>query len=285
MAGRGVPGQRGAEEVDERLGEGRVEQVRLEADLVGHGGRVGVGVPVDRGASGRHLEQDHGRRVPLGRRVVPVTGSGQERIEVGRRARLGRGGRRLRQREVEQHQVLGAVAAALLHPEVGRLDVAVVDARLVEGDQRVEQLGAVALQQVQGEPGPGPQDLGQRRGLRLVGPARAQGTAGVLQQQRAPSADQDRTLDQPDDARVIQAAQHVGLVVQPGRGRLVQGHLEHPLGVRAVHQRVLDQQPDRGRPLPETAQQREPAVQDGARRGVQRIGRLAARRRGPARPR
>ena len=76
------------------------------------------------------------------------------------------------------------------------------------------------FEQVEGEPGAGAQDVGQ--GLR----------AGALQQQRAPAADDERALDQLDHSRGVEPAQHLGLVVEPGRGGVVERHLEHPLGVR-----------------------------------------------------
>ena len=132
-----------------------------------------------------------------------------------------RGGARPGQGEVEQDQVLGPVAAALPDAEVGGLDVPVVDTRPVQRDQRLQQVGAPALQQVQGQPLAAAQHLGQRL------------LAGALQHQGLPAADVQRALDQPDQPRVGQPGQHLGLAGDPGRRRVVHRDLQHPGGIRA----------------------------------------------------
>src|SRR5699024_7552147 len=109
---------------------------------------------------------------------------GQKRVEVGRGAGLGGGGGCAGEGEVEEDQVLGAVTAAgRADAQVGRLDVPVVHSGLVEGDECLEQVGAVPLQQVQRQSLPLLQHLGQ--GLR----------AGGLQDERLPGADLHRALD------------------------------------------------------------------------------------------
>ena len=157
--------------------------------------------------------------------------------------------------------MLGPVAAALPDAEVGGLDVPVVDTRPVQRDQRLEQVGAPPLQQVQGQPLAAAQHLAQRL------------LAGALQHQGLPAAHVQRALDQPHEPRVVQPGQHPGLAGDPARRRVVHRDLEHPGGVRAGvgHRQVRDQQADGGGPRAEAALQPEPAVDDRAGRRLQRV--------------
>ena len=111
------------------------------------------------------------------------------------------------QGEVEQHQVLGPVAAALPDAEVGGLDVPVIDPGPVQRDQRLQQVGAPPFQQVQGQPLAAAQHLAQRL------------LAGALQHQGLPAADVERALDQPHQPRAGQPGEHPGLVGDPRRPR------------------------------------------------------------------
>ena len=178
-----------------------------------------------------------------------------------------RGRARAGQGEVEQDQVLGPVAAALPDAEVGGLDVPVVDPRPVQRDQRLEQVGAPPFQQVQGQPLAAAQHLAERL------------LAGALQHQGLPAAHVERALDQPHQPRVGQPGQHLGLVGDPARRRVVHRHLQHPDGVRAGlgHRQVRDQQADGGGPRAEAALQPEPAVDDRAGRGLQRVDHVLGR--------
>ena len=88
--------------------------------------------------------------------------------------------------------MLRAVATGLADAEVRRLDVAVVDARLVEHDQGIEQVGAEPLEEVKGEPGAAAQRLSEGLG------------AGALEQERLAAADDEGALDELDDARRLQ---------------------------------------------------------------------------------
>ncbi len=164
MPGGRVAGQRCPEERHQRVGVRRVEHLRFDPRLVRHGRRIGLAVAVDRGATGGHLEEDHRGRVPFRGRVIAVAGTGEEGVEIGRRSRLRRRRGRPAQREVEQHQVLGPVTPVLPHPEVGRLDVAMIDTGLVQRDERVEQVRAEPVEQIDGQPGTSPENIGQ--GLR-----------------------------------------------------------------------------------------------------------------------
>ena len=247
---------------------------RLVAD------RRGIGQPVaePRGRSGRHLEEHHRGRVSLGGRVVPPAfRCVEERVQVGRRARRHGGRAGAGQGEVEEHEVLCPVAAALPDAEVGGLDVPVVDPGPVQGDQRLQQVGAPPFQQVQGQPLAAAQHLAQR----LV--------AGALQHQGLPAADVERAFDQPHQPRAGQPGQHLGLVGDPrGRG-VVDRDLEHPGGVRARvgDSQVGDQQADGGGPGAEAAFEPEPAVDDRAGGCLQRVDDLlgrAGQRPAPRRP-
>ena len=138
-------------------------------------------------------------------RTAPVPGASRNGSRYGGRAG-GHGGRAgAGQREVEQDQVLGPVAAALPDAEVGGLDVPVVDTGPVQGDQRLQQVGAPPFQQVQGQPLAAAQHLAQRL------------LAGALQHQGLPAADVERALDQPHQPRVGQPGEHLGLARRSGR--------------------------------------------------------------------
>ncbi len=277
MPGGGVAGQGAGEERGE-LGGGRgVEPGGVDGGLVGDGGRVGEAVAVDGRVAGGHLEQDDGGGVALGGRVVLAPG-GEERVEVGPGAGLDVGRRRLRQGEVEQDQVLGAVARrSTRDAEVGGLDVAVGDAGVVEDDEGLQQVGAPAVEEIQGE-------------ALAVAEVGGQGLAtGGGQEEGAAAGDLQRALDELDDARAVDLAQGARLVLEAAGGGVVDGDLEDALGA-VVEAEVLDQQPDGGGAGAEAALQLEPAAEDGARAGVERVGdlvlrgaggrRLSSRRRG-----
>ena len=236
--------------------------------LVMDGSGIGQPIPELRRRPGGHLEQDNRRRVPFGGRIVPATGRLiQERIQVRRRARGHRRGARAGQGEVEQHQMLGPVAAALADAKVGGLDVPVVDSGAVERDQGLQQVGAPAFQKVQRQALPAAEHLAERLVPR------------GLQDQGVPAADIDGTLDEPDQPRVVQAGEHLGLVGQPPGGRVVDRHLEDAGGVRpgVADGEVGDQQADRGGAGAEAALQAEPARDDRAGGRLQRIGHVVRR--------
>ena len=237
--------------------------------LVVDGGGVGLAVAVDGRRAGRHLEEDDGGGVPLGGAVVPVAQPDEERVEVGRGAGVDRRGGCPGEGEVEEDEVLGAVAAVLADAEVGGLDVAVVDPGLVEGDEAVEEVVAVALEEVEGEPGAGAEDLGEGLG------------AGVLEEERLASADDEGALDDLDDAGAVQGAEDLGLGGQARRGILIECDLEDALGVGAGGGEVGDEEAGGRRALPESSLELEPAVEGGAGVGLERVllaalaGRLA----------
>lgn len=110
-----------------------------------------------------------------------------------------------------------------------------VDARAVERDERLEQVGAVALQQVQRHPSTVAKKI--RQGL----------LPRTLQQQRPTGADLDRSFQQAYEPGALQAAEHLGLDGDALRRGVVERDLEHAL---AAVGEVLDQQADSGRARP-----------------------------------
>ena len=265
----GVAGQRGAEERDERSGDRRVEHAGPRRSLRRGPTRDRNSPSPNRGAAPVAISKSTtAAEYRLGGRVVPPAfRCVQERVQVGRRARRHGGRSGAGQGEVEEHEVLRPVAAALPDAEVGGLDVAVIDSGPVQGDQRLQQVGAPPFQQVQGQPLAAAQHLAQRL------------LAGALQHQGLPAADVERAFDQPHQPRAGQPGEHPGLVGDPrGRG-VVDRDLEHPGGVRARvgDSQVGDQQADGGGPGAEAALEPEPAVDDRAGGCLQRVDDLLGR--------
>ena len=127
----------------------------------------------------------------------------------------------------------------------------------------LDQVRAVALQEVQRHPGTVPQH--RRQGLR----------AGALQQQRIPAPDGDGALDDRDEPGALQGAQDLGLALEAGRGRVVERHLEDPLGVRVRRSETLS--PSAVDPLPQALVDAEPPGQQGARGRLQGVDDLLVR--------
>ena len=266
VPGGGVAGQGAGEEGGELRGGGGVEPGGVNGRLVGDGGRVREAVAVDGRVAGGHLEQDDGGGVALGGRVV-LAARGEERVEVGAGAGLDVGGGGLGQGEVEEDEVLGAVsgAAALgADAEVGGLDVAVGDAGVVEDDEGLQQVGAPAVEEIEGE-------------SLSVAEVGGEGLAtGGGQEEGTAAGDLQRTLDELDDAWAVDLAQGAGLVLEAAGGGVVDGHLEDALGA-VVEAEVLDQQADGGGAGAQAALQLEPAAEEGAGAGVEGVGRLLLR--------
>ena len=98
-----------------------------------------------------------------------------------------------------------------------------VDSGLVEHHQRLEEVGAEALEEVEGQPRAPAENL--RQGL----------CPGALEQECLSTPDNEWAFDELDDAWRLQRPEHVGLVAQAGRGLVVERHLEHPLVVSAIN--------------------------------------------------
>lgn len=183
--------------------------------------------------AGGDLEQNNGGRVALGGRIV-LAARAEERIQV--RASTGLDVRRgcLGQGEIEQDQVLGTVVSAgafFADAEVGRFDVAMHHAGVVERDDRFQELGTPAVEEVKGEPFPIAQVSSQGFG------------AGAGQDEGAASADVEGTLEETHDPRAVELAQGIGFVVETTGGGVVSGNLKNTLRA-VVGGQVGDQEAD-----------------------------------------
>ena len=115
--------------------------------------------------------------------------------------------------------MLGPVLALLPYlpdAQVRGLDVPVIDPGAVQRDQGFQQVGAPPFEQVKREPFP----LAEYLAERLV--------AGALQHQGRPTAHVDRSLDQPDQARVAEFGEHLRLIGEAAARLGVERDLQHP---------------------------------------------------------
>ena len=130
------------------------------------------------------------------------------------------------------------------------------DTALTQVRGRLEQVRAVALELVEGEPA-------------LLSDAAAQRwAAGVLQLQGQVTADAERLPDRLEDPRVVQLGQCLVLSGEPCLLGGVMRDLQHALGLE-----ISDQQRQTRRSGAETLEDDEPAVEDGVDLGLKRVHR------------
>ena len=155
---------------------------------------MGAGIgPVLRRRPGGHLEEHHRGAVAFGGGVVLASLTGaQERVQVRRCPGVEILGVDAGHREVEHHQMRVGTRVGLEDRQIRRLDVAVGDAVAFQGDQRGEQVGAPALQDVDGQPAAVVEFLGQG------------GAPGVLEQQRGAASDVNLVVQGHDPLVVLQ---------------------------------------------------------------------------------
>ena len=189
---------------------------------------------------------------------MAATTDAEERVEVRRGSSFHVAGVHAGHREVEHHQVRVRPRIRLINAEIGRFDIAVGDADPFQGHQRGQQVGAPALQDVDGQPAAVVEFLGQG------------GAPGVTQKQRGAATHLEAVVEGDDAAFVLQLAEHLRLGVQPF-GRLgVLGDLEDAFGVADLF--VVDEDADGGGPGAQLLLVDEAAVEDVGRQRVEGVG-------------
>ena len=239
-----------AEEGGQPVADGRVEPLGLDRQRGVDQRRVRP-PPPRQGAGGHLVERDPGR-VPLGR-LVPARwrAFAKERVEVGAGADPDLVRRHPSEREVEQDELEPALAGT--DADVVGLDVAVGDAVPLQRGDRLEQVVAEPLEQLQPEPGLLAEPLGQRLVARLV------------EHQDGPALDLADVV-QADDELAADPLQGLGLVAEPAVDLRVAGDLQHELLVAAA-----GQQGDAGGPLAEEPLDDEAALDAVAGPGRRRV--------------
>lgn len=182
------------------------------------GERIVLSVAPHRPLATGHLVQCDGRRIPLSVIVVvSTTHRPEERVEIIAGTGLDVPVRSIREGEVEELELPGAVLAAL-DTEIVRLDVTVAHSMTGELVKGVEQVVRETFQLVKGKPALAPESLTERL------------LARILQLQNRAPADLPQPLpSQLDDRSATDCPEHSLLSPQPAGPLLVESHLEHML--------------------------------------------------------
>jgi hypothetical protein len=222
----GISPERFAEEFEQGLAHGRVDQFGLDGGFSVHQvGRALAVAPVGQGARG-HFMQHHGGGEAFGGGVPAPSAllELEERLQVGRGAGADLVERGAGEGEVEQLEAEFVVLAVFRNADVVRLDVAVRYALLLQKLHRFEQVFAETLEQVERE-------------AAFAGEALRQGfDAGALHEETGQALDGERVLLGGDDARVAQRVER-GVLCQDAVVVLgAAGNLEHQMAAALVHQ-------------------------------------------------
>ena len=219
------------EEGGEFRPNGRLKTLRLERDLAVELGRIAA-VVAPRGAGPRgHLVERHRGGPVLGLAVVAAERPEREqRIEVGDGAGPEVFQRRAGEREIEEDEMEGVVAATHADGDVVGLDVAVEHSLGFEMVQPFEQVGAKPFEEVDLEPALAAEAVGEGLDQPL-------GTVGVDRlHQEAGEAFDLHGLGQPHDPFVGERRECLGLLADAIVVLRGEGELENQLVVAAMNE-------------------------------------------------